>query len=111
MNGGFRPGAGRPRKGDQNPEMRVSAMQKEAEAEVSEILKKYELNPLEYMLQVMNDPSVDPQRKDRMAVAAAPYVHTKKTDAPLGKKEAADELAKQNHQGTGWGDLLPSNVQ
>jgi hypothetical protein len=35
--------------------------------------------PLEYMLRVMRDPSSDDQRRDQMARAAAPYVHSKLT--------------------------------
>ena len=33
--------------------------------------------PADYMLRVMRDPSVDHDRRDKMAVAAAPYVHPK----------------------------------
>jgi hypothetical protein len=33
------------------------------------------VTPLEYMLAVMRDPNVDPDRRDRMATAAAPYIH------------------------------------
>lgn len=43
--------------------------------------------PLEYMLAVMNDPSAGPNRRDRMAIAAAPFVHAKQADGALGKKE------------------------
>jgi hypothetical protein len=31
--------------------------------------------PLDHMLRVMRDPTVDPHRRDAMAKAAAPYVH------------------------------------
>jgi hypothetical protein len=33
------------------------------------------LLPLEYILSVVRDPSVDSERRDRMAIAAAPYCH------------------------------------
>jgi hypothetical protein len=33
--------------------------------------------PLDYMIQVMRDPTVDAGRRDEMARAAAPYVHPK----------------------------------
>ncbi|WP_152045490.1 hypothetical protein [Aureimonas psammosilenae] len=33
--------------------------------------------PLEYMLKVMRNPRAEGERRDRMAVAAAPYVHPK----------------------------------
>jgi hypothetical protein len=32
------------------------------------------LTPLEYMLAVLRDESVEPDRRDRMAAAAAPYI-------------------------------------
>jgi phage terminase small subunit len=37
------------------------------------------------MLRVINDPTIDAGRRDRMAVAAAPYVHVKKGEG--GKKD------------------------
>lgn len=33
--------------------------------------------PLDYMLSVMRDPSADHKRRDAMAVAAAPFLHSK----------------------------------
>lgn len=33
--------------------------------------------PMEYMIRVMRDRSVDHDRRDKMAIAAAPYVHPK----------------------------------
>jgi hypothetical protein len=33
--------------------------------------------PLDYMLRVMRDPTVDHDRRDRNAAQAAPYVHAK----------------------------------
>ena len=33
------------------------------------------VTPLEYMLAVLRDESVDAERRDRMAAAAAPYIH------------------------------------
>jgi hypothetical protein len=33
--------------------------------------------PLEYMTRVMRDPTVDHDRRDKMAAAAAPYVHAR----------------------------------
>jgi hypothetical protein len=35
------------------------------------------ISPLEYMLGVMRDPSVDPARRDEMAKLALPYMHPK----------------------------------
>jgi hypothetical protein len=33
--------------------------------------------PLQYMLRVMRNPEASPARRDAMAIAAAPYVHSK----------------------------------
>jgi hypothetical protein len=33
--------------------------------------------PLDYMLTVMRDPAADDKRRDAMAMAAAPYLHSK----------------------------------
>ncbi|HEV8035965.1 hypothetical protein [Yoonia sp.] len=88
--GGSRPGAGRPRKGE------IAAPKTQAEAERPSV-KLNGLSPLEYMIQVMNDGKADDGRRDRMAVAAAPFVHMKPAEAALGKKEqkqaAADRAA------------------
>jgi hypothetical protein len=35
--------------------------------------------PLDYMLSVMRDPNADPKRRDGMATAAAPYLHSRLT--------------------------------
>jgi len=39
--------------------------------------------PLQYMLRVMRDPEASPVRRDAMAIAAAPYVHSKVVQADL----------------------------
>ena len=51
------------------------------------------LTPLEYALQVMNDPREPKERRDRLCVAAMPFVHTKKGEG--GKREAAAEKANK----------------
>lgn len=50
-------------------------------------------NPLAYMLEVMNDPTADEARRDKMAVAAAPYMHIKKGES--GKKDERQDAAKR----------------
>jgi phage terminase small subunit len=35
------------------------------------------ITPAEYMMAVMNDPNADWDRRDRMAIAAAPYLHAR----------------------------------
>ena len=52
------------------------------------------LDPLDYMLKVMNDPKAAEDRRDRMAIASAPFVHSRKGEGQ-GKKEDRDEKAKQ----------------
>ncbi|MEN6508992.1 MAG: hypothetical protein ABFD63_09485 [Smithella sp.] len=48
------------------------------------------LDPLDYMLQVMNDPAEDKDMRARMATAAAPYVHARKGESKGKKDEKAD---------------------
>lgn len=52
------------------------------------------VTPLEFMLRVMNDPNEPGERRDRCAIAAAPYVHSRKGEAGSGKKETAAEKAR-----------------
>jgi hypothetical protein len=42
------------------------------------------LTPLEYMLVVLRDESVEPDRRDRMAAAAAPYIHPRLSSTQIG---------------------------
>ena len=72
--GGFRPGAGRPKKG--NPPT-VEALSAAPPTVVT---------PLEHMLAVMRDPTASTSRRDRMAALAAPYCHVRGGDAAGGKK-------------------------
>lgn len=83
--GGFRPGAGRPPglKNGESKEIRARAT-------------KEKITPLEYMLKVMNDEEADSGRRDRMAIAAATFIHARPV-AP-GKKESLDERAR-NYSG------------
>lgn len=65
-NGGAGRGQGR-KKGIPNKTNRVI---REAAAASGEL-------PLDYMLRVMRDPKVNKDRRDEMAKAAAPYLHSK----------------------------------
>ena len=51
------------------------------------------LEPLAYMLRVMNDPTEDKDLRARMAVSAAPYIHVRKGEG-IGKKEDKNDRAK-----------------
>lgn len=55
------------------------------------------LTPLEYALQVMNDPRQPKDRRDRLCVAAMPFVHTKKGEG--GKREKTAEDADKASRG------------
>jgi hypothetical protein len=51
------------------------------------------LQPLDFMLQVMNDPKEDKELRARMAVAAAPFCHPRKGEG-AGKKDEKNDRAK-----------------
>lgn len=64
--GGAREGAGRkPGIRNKNTQETLAAL-----AETGEM-------PKDYMLRVMRDPTVDNDRRDRMASAVAPYIHSR----------------------------------
>jgi phage terminase small subunit len=92
--GGYRPGAGRP-KGAKNksPNWDRIVPRIQSEALLSD------LTPLEYMLTVMRDPSQDPARRDRLAIAAAPYVHHRIADERIRRKDEAEKAAKKAGEG------------
>ncbi|MCB2181422.1 MAG: hypothetical protein KQH63_05320 [Desulfobulbaceae bacterium] len=56
------------------------------------------LAPLTYMLKVMNDPNEPDDRRDRMAIAAAKYVHCR-AKGTRGKKDDLQEAAKKASTG------------
>lgn len=62
--------------------------------------------PLDYMLAVVRDLNAGTARRDRMAVAAAPYCHPRVTEAAPGKKEQAQIDAVAVAAGTEWGTLV-----
>lgn len=43
--------------------------------------------PAEYMLRVMRDPSVEHDRRDKMAIAASPYYHQKLSNLEVTGKD------------------------
>jgi hypothetical protein len=60
------------------------------------------LKPLQYMLDVMNDPKIDPTRRDRMAIAAAPYCHPRISDRRVTMKEQRATAAQTASTDTEW---------
>lgn len=95
--GGYRPGSG-PAKGTKykkKGETRKKAVKKdEIPDDIREEAALLNKTPLQHMLDVMNDHSATPERRDRMAVAAAPFVHPRKGEG-AGKKDEKADRAKQ----------------
>lgn len=96
--GGYRAAAGMPR--------RKSKAAKPVPKDIAADAKAARMEPLEYMLAVMNDPAADEVRRDRMAMAAAPYCHPRVADKSWGKKDAQAEAAATAGEGTAWEDDL-----
>ena len=92
--GGYRPGAGRP-KGSSKVTHTDAVARVDVPAQlqaVQEASPEDEKTPLEYMLAVINDPTADQNRRDRMAIAAAPFMHPKTGES--GKKDRVKEAAR-----------------
>src|SRR3990167_9011964 len=93
--GGYRPGAGRPKGAKGNKASGRTRKSREGKPslppEVAAGAAAENLTPLDYMLKVMNDATIkDDVRRDRMAVAAAPFVHARKGEGAGKKDEKAD---------------------
>ncbi len=101
--GGYRPGAGRPKGAKTKKPQKKSKEQSVIPDDIKSEAAAEGLTPLAYMLKVMNDPEADKERRDRMAVSAAPYVHARKGEGK-GKKDERDEKAKA----AGSGRFAPS---
>jgi hypothetical protein len=100
--GGARPGSG-PLKAALREPAKIS---EKVAADIRAAARSGGMTPLEYMLGVMNDEAADEARRDRMAQAAAPYVHPKAGDAAPGKKEQQHRQALTAERGTDWEALL-----
>jgi hypothetical protein len=79
--------------------------------DIAKDAKAAKMQPLEYMLLVMNDPEADMARRDRMAMAAAPYCHPRVSDTRIGKKEQATEAAETAAVGTAWAEDLELDIR
>jgi hypothetical protein len=66
---------------------------------------KPRLTPLQYLLEVLNNPAASPERRDRAAICAAQYVHPKVEPARKKDREAAAAKAAA----TGWGGDLDAD--
>ncbi len=98
--GGARPGAGRPAKNRLEPPPTRGVA-----SDIRAAARAGRMSPLDYMLGVLNDPEASPERRDRMAQAAAPYVHPKAGEKG-GKKEEREANARTAERGTDWEALL-----
>lgn len=66
--------------------------------DIAKEAKAENLDPLTYMLRVMNDPSADVARRDRMSVSASPFCHARKGEG-AGKRQTKDDNAKAASSG------------
>lgn len=92
--GGYRPGAGRKPRAPKATRGAPLAAPTESTPVAEPAEARIERTPLEHMLAVMNDTTADAGRRDRMAVAAAPFVHPRAGEAKKGKKEQRAEAAQ-----------------
>ena len=78
--GGYRVGSGRPKSA-----AFTFGPKAEGIKTIKRAAKAAGLSPKEYMLSVMRDAGATIERRDRMAIAVAPYCHERAEDAVLGK--------------------------
>ena len=98
--GGYRPAAGRP-KGAKSPKlttpiidpMNINLGKCARSTELAEAKARGRM-PLEYLLAVMNDCTADEYRRDRMTIAAAPYVHARAGDVKPGNESNGRRVSK-----------------
>lgn len=57
-----------------------------------------QMTPLEYMLKIINDPKAEAERRDKLAIAAAPFMHDRKGEGG-GKKQDKEDRAKTAGKG------------
>jgi len=71
-----------------------------------------QMTPLAYLLKVINDETVDSDRRDRLAIAAAPYCHPKLMERhSVGKKDQQASAAETASMGTPWANDLDGDVR
>lgn len=105
--GGYRPGAGRPKGAMGVKKSKSGASKKSKDKPKGKSPKDNpdladaiadEGTPLAYMLQVMKDGTADEARRDRMAIAAAPFVHGRAGEV-TGKKGEKAKAAQNASKG------------
>jgi hypothetical protein len=97
--GGHRPGAGRPKGAkDKKGPGKAKTPPSEIPQDIVDDAAAANMLPLDYMLMVMRDPAAEPARRDRMAQAAAPFVHARK-ESGGGKRDEKEDRAKRAAEG------------
>jgi phage terminase small subunit len=103
--GGYRPGSG-PQKGTKyKPRAGKAAKASESARkprekkptipqDIQDDAADANMTPMDYMLMVIRDKKIDPVRRDRMAIAAAPFCHPRKGEGQGKKEEKSDRAAK-----------------
>lgn len=81
--GGKRPGAGRPPGSVTKRSRRIADMAARGKGEL----------PLQYFLRIMRDPRQPKDRRDRLAIAAAPFIHPR-----LNAVEHSGGLTLKTHE-------------
>ena len=97
--GGYRPNSGPPKGAKYRPrDSEKKSKPDEFPQDIKDEAKAANLDPLEYMLKVMNSEEADAGRRDRMAIAAAPFMHSRKGEG-MGKKDEMAGRAKAAGKG------------
>ena len=105
--GGYRPGSG-PKKGTKySPRGTRRDPKQKIPKDIIDSAAAEKKTPLQYMLDRMNDPAIDDNTRDRMAIASAPFVHARKGEG-AGKKEELEGKAKTAGSGKFKASTPPS---
>jgi len=91
--GGLRVGSGRPKQSSRPVKKKLGG--KMPACSGASVMGSSDMLPLDYMLAVMRDSQADEARRDKMAVAAAGYIHEKASEKKQGKKEQREEAARE----------------
>jgi hypothetical protein len=109
--GGRREGAGRPKGAkDKNPRVTVKALLASEEMSRRVLAKTKGMLPLPHMLRVMNDRKQPNERRDRMAIAAAPFCHARLVYAEVKRPSAMTETELERAIAVAEEDLLRNGV-
>jgi hypothetical protein len=93
-------------------ELAIERSRAQARLIVKADIQPGQMSPLNYLLMVINDSTADSDRRDRLAIAAAPYCHPRLTDARRpSKKDRQNKEAAAAGAGTPWVDDLESEIR